>query len=142
MIENLAAQLKSEEGQEAAALAQYKAALKTFPSHRALIYGYADALLRARQSAEALKVVNRALQSFPSDYHLYQFQAHAYAAQGKALLSHQAQAEAYVRLGSLPAAIDQLQVGLKAGDGDFYQLSMAEARLRQLRTLDAETRKQ
>jgi predicted Zn-dependent protease len=141
MVENLAAQLKAEEGQETAALAQYRAALRTFPSHRALIYGYADTLLHARQSEEALKVVTRALKSFPSDYHLHQFQAQAYAAQGKRLLSHQAQAEAYVRLGNLTAAIEQLQAGLKAGDGDFYQLSMAEARLRELRTKDAETRK-
>jgi predicted Zn-dependent protease len=51
-------------------------------------------------------------------------------------------AEAYVVLGSLPAAIDQLQIALKAGDGDFYQLSSAEARLRELRALDAERRKE
>jgi predicted Zn-dependent protease len=141
MIEHLAAQLKTEEGQNDAALSQYRAALKTFPTHRALIYGYAKALLRSRQGAEALKVVNRQLQIAPNDYHLYELQAQAYDAQGKALLSHQAQAEAYVRLGNLSAAIDQLQVGLKAGDGDFYQLSMAEARLKQLRAKDADARK-
>ena len=30
----------------------------------------------------------------------------------------------------------------KAGDGDFYQLSSAEARLRELRLIDAERRKE
>ncbi len=141
MIEHLAAQLKTEEGQDNAALAQYRSALKTFPTHRALIYGYAKALLRARQAPEALKVVNRQLEITSSDYHLYELRAQAYAAQGKTLLSHQAQAEAYVRLGNLSAAIDQLQVGLKAGDGDFYQLSIAEARLKELRAKDADARK-
>ena len=41
----------------------------------------------------------------------------------------------------MSAAIEQLQLGLKAGDGDYYQLSAAEARLRQLRRQDAEERK-
>ena len=31
--------------------------------------------------------------------------------------------------------------GLKAGDGDYYQMSSAEARLRELRVRDAEERK-
>jgi predicted Zn-dependent protease len=48
-------------------------------------------------------------------------------------LQHQAQAEAYVLQGSLPAAIEQLQLAQKTGDGDFYQLSSVEARLRDLR---------
>ena len=45
-------------------------------------------------------------------------------------------------MGSVSAAIDQLQLGLKSGDGDFYQLSSAEARLKELRAIDAEQRKE
>jgi predicted Zn-dependent protease len=51
---------------------------------------------------------------------------------GKRLLQHQSQAEAYVLQGSLPAAIEQLQLAQKSGDGDFYQLSSVDARLRNL----------
>jgi len=40
----------------------------------------------------------------------------------------------------VPAAIDQLQLGLKAGDGDFYQLSSAEARLRELRAIEVDAK--
>ncbi|MGE5027915.1 MAG: tetratricopeptide repeat protein, partial [Betaproteobacteria bacterium] len=141
IIENLAAQIKSAAGQPDAALAQYQSALKSFPGHRALIYGYAEALLQSRQSAQALKLVNNRLRTYPGDSRLYELQAQAYAMQGKALLSHQAQAEAYARRGSLVAAIEQLQLGLKAGDGDFYQLSMAEARLKALRAEHAELAK-
>jgi len=61
--------------------------------------------------------------------------------QGKMLLSHQAQAEAYTHQGNLVAAIEQLQLGLKAGDGDFYQLSIAEARLKALRAEHTELTK-
>ena len=45
-------------------------------------------------------------------------------------------------MGNIPAAVEQLQIGLKGGDGDFYQLSSAEARLRELRRLEEELRKE
>jgi predicted Zn-dependent protease len=34
----------------------------------------------------------------------------------------------------LPAAIEQLQLARGAGDGDFYQLSVVDARLKELRS--------
>ena len=141
IIENLGALIKTATGPQDAALAQYQAALKSFPNHRALVYGYAEALLQNRHSGEALKLVGDRLRRFPSDGRLYELQAQGYAMQGKMLLSHQAQAEAYTRQGNLVAAIEQLQLGLKAGDGDFYQLSIAEARLKALRVEHAELAK-
>ena len=56
---------------------------------------------------------------------------------GKRLLQHQAQAEYYALQGSLPAAIEQLQLARSAGDGDFYQLSVVDARLKDLRARHA-----
>jgi len=82
------------------------------------------------------------LQVVGADHRLYLLQARAYAALNRPLAQHRAQAEAYARLGNLPAAVEQLQIGLKSRDGDFYQLSSAEARLRELRQLDAEARKE
>jgi predicted Zn-dependent protease len=35
--------------------------------------------------------------------------------------------------GSLPAAIEQLEIARKAGDGDFYELSAVDARMRELK---------
>jgi predicted Zn-dependent protease len=52
-------------------------------------------------------------------------------------MQHRAQAEAYVRQGYLAAAIDQLQTALRRNDGDFYQVSGVEARLKELRELAA-----
>ncbi|MDP2879838.1 MAG: M48 family metalloprotease [Sulfuricella sp.] len=141
IIENLGAQIKTAAGPQGAALAQYQAALKSFPNHRALVYGHAEALLQNRHSGDALKLVGDRLRRFPNDGRLYELQAQGYAMQGKMLLSHQAQAEAYARQGRLVAAIEQLQLGLKAGDGDFYQLSIAEVRLKALRIEHAELTK-
>lgn len=142
LIETLAGQVKVASDQLPAALDFYRTALQTFPHHRALVYDYADALLAGRQPEPALKLVTGQLQTYPDDPQLYQLQARCYAALGKRLLQHQAQAEAYVRQGNVGGAIEQLQIALKSGDGDFYQLSSAEARLRELRRIDAANRKQ
>jgi predicted Zn-dependent protease len=48
-------------------------------------------------------------------------------------LQHRAQGEAYVRAGQLGPALEQFQIALKSGQGDFYQLSAIEARIRELR---------
>ncbi|MGH8700275.1 MAG: M48 family peptidase, partial [Burkholderiales bacterium] len=120
----------------------FRDALKTYPSYRALVYGNAEALLRTNRPEEALRFVEARLQVIADDHQLYVLQARAYAALDKRLAQHRAQAEAYVRLGNLTAAMEQLRIGLKSGDGDFYQLSSAEARLRELRKLDEELRRE
>jgi predicted Zn-dependent protease len=129
-------------GDSKGAMDRYATALKRFPRNRTLTYAYARLLLDRRQGADALRVVSAALSDSKSDPKLFSLQAEAYAATGQRLQQHRAQAEAYALMGSLPAAIDQLQIGLKSGDGDFYQLSSAEARLKELRAQEAEQRKE
>jgi predicted Zn-dependent protease len=128
-------------GGDADAMNCYRSALAAHPQYRALAYDYAEVLLQNRQPQEVLKVVEPRLASRSSDYRLYQYQSRAYALLNKRLAQHRAQAEAYFYLGSTTAAVEQLQLGLKAGDGDYYQLSAAEARMRELRRQDAEERK-
>ncbi len=139
-IENLAAQVKLAAGKSDAALAIYRNALHEFPNRRPLVYSYAETLLQSRHNNEALKLLSDEVRTYPTDVRLYRLQAQAYAALGKRLLSHQAQAEAYYREGNLPAAIEQLLIAQKTGEGDFYQLSIVEARLRQLRTQDRDNK--
>ena len=140
MVDLLGCRIKLAGG-EVDALICFRDALQANPSHRALAYEFAEALLRHRNPDEALKMVEARLATSVGDYRLYQYQSRAYASLNQRLAHHRAQAEAYVNLGNMSAAIEQLQLGLKAGDGDYYQLSAAEARLRQLRRQDAEERK-
>jgi predicted Zn-dependent protease len=141
MVVALAGRVKAAAGDARGALQLYADAVQRFPRQRALTYSYARALLDARRPRQALEVVDDALQFARSDHRLYQLQAQAYAGLGWRLQEHRAQAEAYVLLGNLRGAIDQLQIGLKSGDGNFYELSSAEARLRELRALDTESRR-
>ena len=142
IIANFEAQLKTAEGQPDAATELYRIAFKRYSSHRALLYGYAESLLQAKHSTEALQLIKDQLRVFPNDAHLYDLQAQGYAAQGKNLLQHQSLAEANFRRGNLAAAIEQLQIAQKNNDGDFYQLSIIESRMKELRILDVEAKKQ
>ena len=126
---------------DADTLTCFRAALQRYPDYRALTYDFAETLLQNRQPAEALKIVEPRIGASTADPRLYQFQSRAYAMLNKRLAHHRAQAEVYVLLGSTPAALEQLQLGIKAGDGDYYQMSAAEARLRELRRQDADERK-
>lgn len=142
MIETLAARVKLAMGQTAEALDIYEAALRIYPQHRALIYDYADALLRGNSADAALKFVNQQLQYMPNDIRLYRLQAQSYGALGDMMMQHRAQAEVYTRQGNVHAAIEQLQIALRGDDGDFYQKSSAEARLKELRILSEAQKKE
>jgi predicted Zn-dependent protease len=128
-------------GGEPEAFKCFRDAIQVYPGYRALAYEYVEALLQANQAEAALKVVDARLVNNSDDHRLYFFQARAHALLNRRLAQHRSQAEAYARMGNTGAAVEQLQIGLKAGDGDYYQMSSAEARLRQLRVQDAEERK-
>ena len=144
MLAGLNARIKRASGDDQGALAVLKQALVRYPDDRALNYACIETLQRLGKNREAAALLDEQIRNFPHDARLYELQAKGYASQGKRLLAHQAQAEAYVLQGSLPAAIEQLQLAQKSGDGDFYQLSSVEARLRDLRAQSgaAEERRQ
>lgn len=141
MIETLAADIEMARRNVEGAARQYQAALTRYPDNRALIYGYANYLLSTRQSDKLIKFVQEKQPQFPNDPYLYEVLSKAYTAKGKNMLRHQAQGEAYYLRFNLEAAIEQMQLAAKAADGDFYQQSIVEARLRQLRQKLSEPKK-
>ncbi|PKO45188.1 MAG: peptidase M48 [Betaproteobacteria bacterium HGW-Betaproteobacteria-22] len=141
MIENLNVRLAVQQNNPQQAALQYQAALKVYPASRALIYGYAEHFLAMRQANEAEALLKSKLDLYADDAYLYDLLAKAYAIQNKNLLSHQAQGESYYRKYDLARAIEQMDLASKAGDGDFYQKSIVEARLKELRRMMGETKK-
>ncbi len=133
MIETLAARVKRALGDNAGAAALLAEARTRFPHSRPLLYARAEVLQDSGRNQEALAVITEGLRVRPRDAKLHALQAKTYAGLGKRLLQHQAQAEYYALQGSLPAAIEQLTLARSAGDGDFYQLSVVDARLKDLR---------
>jgi predicted Zn-dependent protease len=141
MIANLSARLQVAKNNPQLAAKEYAAALKFYPDNRALIYGYADHFLAIKQADNAIKVVKEKQGMYPYDAYFYDVLAKAYTMQNKMLLSYQAQGESYFRKYDLTRAIEQMELATKANDGDFYQKSIVEARLIELRRMQGDEKK-
>ncbi|MDB5927576.1 MAG: peptidase Ste24p [Betaproteobacteria bacterium] len=142
MVESLGCRIKAAAGETESALTCYRDALRAYSNHRALTYDYAELLLHAGRAEPALAVISQRLQFFSEEPKLYLLQGRAYALQGKAMAQHRATGEAYARMGNVRGAIEQMQIALRSGDGDFYQLSAVEARLKDLRKIDDAQRRE
>jgi beta-barrel assembly-enhancing protease len=135
-FELLAGQLKTDMHREDEALAIYRSALRASPHYRGLAYAYVELLLQTGKNKEALADLEERLRSSPEDWRMHELQARAFEAAGRPIAQHRAQAEAYFRRGNLAAAVDQLELAVKRTRGsDFYEMSIAESRLRELRAL-------
>lgn len=132
MIETLAGRVKLAQHDDTGALALYRSALQDFPQHRALVYDYAALLIANNQAQIAIKLLAEQLTRHPSDTALYDLQARSYEQLGKRFEQHQALAYSYVWKGKLNAAIEQLELAKRIG-GSFYQMSVVESDLRELR---------
>ena len=132
-IENLGARLEVARNNPQAAASQYAKALALFPTHRSLIYGYSEHFLAINQPDKAIKLVQDKQALYPSDAYFYEILAKAYTAKNKNLLRFQAQGESYYRQYNLAKAIEQMEFAVKAKDGNFYEHSIVEARLKELR---------
>lgn len=141
LLESLAAQLRARQKDLVGAQRILQDALRRYPDNLALTYALIEAKLGAGGTAEAqaaLALTQKELQLTPGDARLHALQAKVYAALGKRLLQHSAQAEAYLAEGQLDGAIQQLEIARKAGDGDFYEGSQVDARLRELKQRKAD----
>jgi len=141
-LESLAAELRLAARDAAGAVKILEAATQRFPESRALRYARIDALLQADRAQEAAALARSGVQDRGDDARLWTFIARSEAALGHRTAQHRAQAEVYVLQGSLPAAIEQLEIARRAGDGDFYQLSAVDARMRELKAEERERREE
>lgn len=136
-FENLSARIEVAKNSPQTAGAQYTKAIAAYPNHRSIIYGYGEHLLAINQPDKAVKLLQEKQVLYPNDAYLYELLSRAYGAKGKVLLRHQAQGEAYYRQYDIERAIEQMDLAVKAKDGNFYEQSIAEARLRELRRQQA-----
>lgn len=132
MLDVMAIELARGQGRVPDAVRQALASMKTFPLSHAVALSYAETLLGAGRADELVTFLRSRTREESARAEWWELLARAYAAQGKRVQQHQALAEKYARDGAYQAAIEQLQIARKAGDGDFYTLSEVDARLHQL----------
>jgi len=133
MIDAIAAHVYLDSGDIDRALKRFEAALARYPNKMQLVYDYPDALVTANRPRDAVAFLERELVRYPGDGRLHRSTAKAYAALGNRMQQHRHLAEVYAWQGDLRGAVVQLELAAKAGDGDFYQASVVETRLRALR---------
>lgn len=138
MLERLHADICLRQGDAVNGLALLRDALARYPGNPALKYAYGDALLRERQFVPARRFAEDELRTTPGDVRLYKLLAQAAAAQGAQAAQHRALGEAAALQGQLGAAVEQFELAQRAGDAGFHELSMIDARLRELKRQQAE----
>ncbi|MCC6608348.1 MAG: M48 family metalloprotease [Burkholderiales bacterium] len=138
MVETLAARIKSAAGDHAGAVAILAAAYSRYGDDLGVGYAYAAELQAVGRHRDALAMLADLARRDAQNAKAYEMQARSYSALGKRTEEHRMLAEVYVLQGSVPAAIEQLQLAQRAGDADFYSLSAVDARLRELRRMREE----
>jgi predicted Zn-dependent protease len=134
-FELLAAQLLGDMGRGDEALALYRKSMRAHGQYRALTYAYYDLMMETGRARDVVRELEQRLRDTQDDPRLYEIQARALEASGQRIGQHRAQAEAHFRRGNLAAAVDQLEIAVKTKSDNFYELSSAESRLRELRAL-------
>ena len=142
MLEAMAAHVLLENGEIEAAITRLQAALTRYPNKLQLVYDYPEALIRGKRATEAAKFAEAQLLRFPGNGRLHRIAAQAYAETGKRLKQHFHQGEFYAWRGDLKGAIVQLELAAKAGDANFYESSVVETRLREMRREIVEQQKE
>ncbi|UCV20427.1 beta-barrel assembly-enhancing protease [Ferribacterium limneticum] len=133
MLEHLRADIRMAQGDVVGGLSIYRDAMVRFPLNQGLLYGYGAALLSVRRYDEALRFIEARLGNTPDDVRLHKMRAESYAGLGKQAMQHRALAEAFALQGQTAGAVEQLQQAQKAGDGNFFEMSSIDARLRELK---------
>ena len=128
----LSTEIKLRTNDPASALLITTAAIKMFPTSRALMYEHIRTLQANGQHTQALQLLNKERETYKRDARLYSLSAESYAALNQRTAQHQMTGEYYLLIGALPAALEQFQLARQARDGDFYLNSIVDARFREL----------
>jgi len=132
MIEQLNIEFLIKKGDINAAYEAIKKALKKYPNYRAFIYELANYLIEKNSIKDAIKFIQSYLLAYSSDPELYTLLAKAYSLNGNQLLQYESLSQSFYYRYNLQEAIMQMDMAVKARDGNFYEKSRVEARLKQL----------
>jgi predicted Zn-dependent protease len=138
MIDGLEGDLRLAHDDPAGAAKVFAQARVRFPQSRRLIYGELGALVDAGRPGDALTVAKAEVLTTPGNATLWELRARAEAALGKRLAQHRSLAEVYAIQGNYAASAQQLSLAQAAGDGDFFEHSAVDSRLREVSALLAE----
>ena len=136
------ARLHSASGQAERGLAELERAHRSNPKSYALAVELAEAALAAGKAEQARKALQPLLKSHADQPLVMELMARASARSGKRGDGYRYQAEYYYLTGAVDAAVQQLELAMREPGLDFYQSSIIEARLREVRAEAEELKKE
>lgn len=129
-------------GQPERGLAELERAYKANPKSYALAVELAEDQLAAGRAEQARKTLQPLLKSHADQPRVMELTALASARSGKRGEGYRYQAEFYYLTGAVDAAVQQLELAMREPGVDFYQSSIIEARLREVRAEAEDLKKQ
>ena len=132
MVDQLNIEILIKKGDINEAYLVIKKALIKYPNYRAFVYELANYLIEKKSTNEAVKFLQNYIRIFKSDPKIYQLLAKAYSLNGRQLLQYESLAESFYYSYNLQEAIVQMHMAATAKDGNFYEKSRVESRLKQL----------
>lgn len=106
-------------------------ALLTYPDTPSILRLRAQVLVAARSYKEAVALLREKTMEFKGDPELWRILAEAHQALGERGMAHKAAAEGYLLRGMRLPALEQLRLARSAGDLDFFNGSIVDAKLRE-----------
>tara|TARA_B100000787_G_scaffold168584_1_gene157625 strand:+ start:505 stop:1935 length:1431 start_codon:yes stop_codon:yes gene_type:complete len=132
MIDQLNIEILLKKGDIDAAFLAIKKALIKYPNYRSFVYALANYFIETKSINEAVKFLESYVKIFHSDPEIYKLLAKAYSLNGREVLQYESLAESFYYSYDLQEAIVQMDMATRARDGNFYEKSRVEARLKQL----------
>ena len=123
------------------ALEQSSDALRTYPDTLAIIRLRAQVLIAAKSYREAVGLLREKTADFRGDAEIWRILGEAHQALGERGLAHKAAAEGYLLRGMRLPALEQLRLARAAGDLDFFNGSIVDAKLREVEAIYREEMK-
>ena len=113
----------------------FEAALALMPGRPSVLTNLGATRLRLGRPAEALELAKAETLARPASAGLWELRARAESALGRRLAQHRSLAEVYAIQGNYAESANQLALARAAGDGDFFEQSAVDSRLREVRVL-------
>jgi predicted Zn-dependent protease len=138
----LEARLQKGRGDPEGALANLKEAVGLSPTSVSLNMAYADMLMAARRSADALRALRLVAAERPNDPDLYKLMSDAAGKSGEKGETHLYRAEYLYLTGDLEPAIKQLENGLRTPALSYQAASRLQVRLDELKEEQRDLKKE
>jgi beta-barrel assembly-enhancing protease len=132
MIDQLNIKILLRKGDTNLAYLAMKKALIKYPNYRAFVYELGNYLIKNKPTNEAVKFLESYVKIFHSDPEIYKLLAKSYSLSGKQTLQYESLSQSFYYSYNLQEAIIQMDMAVRARDGNFYEKSRVESRLKQL----------